>query len=117
MQRTKSFAIILILLPLFLGCSLARKMQRGKVAPQVYMEKLNFTTAKGIILVPCEFEGVVKNYLFDSGSQLTGIQRTETKGRRVTVRGASNRTIESGTEVLKSFKIGAVDFQKTFRHQ
>ncbi len=114
MANKNGYALILFIFPLVLGCSLSRKMQRGTVAPENFTQKVNFTTAKGIVLVPAEFEGTVKNYLFDSGSQLTSIQRTQTKGRRVTVRGASNRTIQSGTEVLKSFKIGGIDFRNTF---
>ncbi|MEL6670393.1 MAG: hypothetical protein AAFP08_15585 [Bacteroidota bacterium] len=66
------------------------------------------------MLVPCMYEGVVKNYYFDTGAQLTDIQRENIKGKRVQVRGASNRDIEAGTEVLRSFLIGDVEFKNTF---
>lgn len=90
------------------------KMKRGKVVPSEFYEKFQFDTVKALILIPAEFEGETKNYLFDTGAQLTGIQRTELRGRRVDVRGATNRVVENGTETLKSFKIKGVDFKKTF---
>ncbi|MEM9820524.1 MAG: hypothetical protein AAF985_05610 [Bacteroidota bacterium] len=96
------------------GCSTSAKMKRGKVTPTDFHEQIHFQTAKGLMLIPCELEGQTKNYLFDTGAQVTGIQRTVLKGKRVTVRGATNRTVENGTEVLKSFKIRTINFQKTF---
>lgn len=89
-------------------------MNRGKVVPSDFYSTMSFTTAKGIMLVPCEYEGGIENYYFDTGAQLSDIQRGILKGKRVSVRGASNRSIESGTEVLKSFKIGEVEFRNTF---
>lgn len=113
MKYTYTLVGLLVLGALF-SCSVNQKMKRGKVVPANFYEKISFTTAKGIVLVPCMFEGEVKHYYFDTGAQLSGIQRTELKGKRVTVRGASNRSVENGTEVLKSFKIGNVDFRNTF---
>jgi hypothetical protein len=89
-------------------------MNRGKVKPSNFKTTINITTTKGIMLVPCEYEGEIKNYYFDTGAQLTDIQREELKGERISVRGASNRTIESGSEVLKSFLIGEIEFKNTF---
>lgn len=96
------------------SCSTSYKMKRGSVNPSDFHETITVSSAKGIMLVPCEYEGEVENYYFDTGAQLTDIQRTELKGERVSVRGASNRTKESDTEELKSFKIGNVEFKNTF---
>ena len=89
-------------------------MSRGQVVPSEFNVTTDITTAKGIVLVPCEYEGEIENYYFDTGAQLSDIQREKLKGKRVSVRGASNRSAESGTEVLKSFKIGEVEFKNTF---
>ncbi len=114
-QFTRLILVHFTISSLFLlSCSIHHKMERGKVVPSRFYEKIQFTTAKGLMLVPAEFEGKTKNYLFDTGSELTGIQRTELKGKRVTVRGATNRSVESGTEVLKSFKIKGTEFKNTF---
>lgn len=109
-----AYLFTLVLLIAAFGCSITKKMERGTVVPSIFYETIDFTTAKGIMLVPCEFEGEIKNYYFDTGAQLTGIQRTALKGKRVEVRGASKRSVENGTEVLKSFKINGVDFRNTF---
>ena len=110
----RNILILSFFMFIFTGCSLGYKMNRGSVSPPEFYEKLSFEKAKGLMLIPCEYEGQTKNYLFDTGAQLTGIQRTKLKGKRVEVRGASNRTMENGTEVLKSFKIGDIEFKKTF---
>ena len=114
MNKTK-YIFIFILAILLCGCSATYKMNRGKVIPSDFNAKINITTtAKGVMLIPCEYEGEIKNYLFDTGAQLTDIQREKLKGKIVSVRGASNRTMESGTEVLKSFMIGEIEFKNTF---
>jgi hypothetical protein len=89
-------------------------MSRGKVIPSEYYVTMDITTAKGIVLVPCEYEGEIENYYFDTGAQLSNIQREKLKGKRISVRGASKRSIKTGTEVLKSFKIGQIEFKNTF---
>ena len=114
LKMNKSYIFIIALVISIHGCSTTHKMKRGTVVPSEFYETISITTAKGIVLVPCEYEGKIENYYFDTGAQLTDIQRTKLKGKRVSVRGASNRSAESGTEVLKSFKIGDVDFRKTF---
>lgn len=89
-------------------------MRKGEVIPSEFNATIDITTTKGIVLVPCEYEGKIKNYYFDTGAQLSDIQRDKIKGKRIEVRGASNRIAISGTEVLKSFTIGEVQFKNTF---
>ena len=90
-------------------------MKRGKVVPSEFNTTIKISlTSKGTMLVPSQYENTIKNYLFDTGAQLSNIQREQLKGKKVIVRGASNRKIQSGTEVLKSFKIGKVAFKNTF---
>jgi len=58
--------------------------------------------------------GVSKIFLFDTGAQYSTIQRDSVIGTSVTIDGASKRSVEGGTEVIKSFKIGNVEFINTF---
>lgn len=105
---------LLILLIFLNACSITKKMERGKVSPKEFHEILSIDTYKGIVVIPCEYEGEIKNYCFDTGAQLSGVQREKIKGRKVKVRGATNRVVENGTEVMRSFKIAGVDFRNTF---
>lgn len=106
------FSLLIILISS--GCSTTNKMRKGEVIPSEFNATIDITTTKGIVLVPCEYEGKIKNYYFDTGAQLSDIQRDKIKGKRIEVRGASNRIAISGTEVLKSFTIGEVQFKNTF---
>lgn len=99
---------------LLLSCSSAKYVNQGKVASKDFYYKTTYTTAKTIMLVPCEFEGETKNFLFDTGAELTVVVRDSIFGERFTVRGATKRTMESGSETLSSLKIGDVDFVNTF---
>ncbi|MEM9835223.1 MAG: aspartyl protease family protein [Bacteroidota bacterium] len=107
--------LLLIMAVMFTaGCSIARKFDKGRVAPATFYTKISFDTVKSVIMLPFELEGRVQQFLFDTGARLTSVQREELKGKRVTVRGATNRTIVNGTETIKSLKIGDVDFINTF---
>lgn len=96
------------------GCSIAYKIERGEVSPQRFHETINFETIKGLMLIPCEHEGEIKNFVFDTGAQISNIQRSEIKGKKLNVRGASNRIVVNGSEVVKSLKINEIEFKKTF---
>ncbi|GJM33585.1 MAG: hypothetical protein DHS20C18_25860 [Saprospiraceae bacterium] len=66
------------------------------------------------MVIPCELDGESKNFIFDTGAQVTGVQRDSIFGKIITVRGGTNRTVENGSETIKSFKISGVDFINTF---
>lgn len=66
------------------------------------------------MLVPCEFEGATKNFLFDTGAELSVVVRDSIFGQRFSVRGATNRTMENGSETLPLLKISEVAFVNTF---
>ena len=89
-------------------------MERGSVKPGDFYVKTNFSTAKSLIVFPCELNGETKNFLFDTGAQVTTVQRDSIFGDIIKVRGASNRTVENGSETIGSFKIGEVEFINTF---
>jgi hypothetical protein len=96
------------------GCSTTKLADQGKVTPDQFYAKRNFETAKSLIVIPCELDGQAKNFLFDTGAQVSAVQRDSIFGDIIQVRGASNRTVENGSETIKSFKIGDVDFVNTF---
>lgn len=103
---------IILFLP---SCSSPQKMaKKGKVIPKDFYAKTSFTTAKTLAVLPCTIDGVRKNFLFDTGAQVNTVQRDSLIGKTVAVRGASNRVVENGTEIVKSFKIGDVEFRNTF---
>ncbi|MGB5646912.1 hypothetical protein [Muriicola sp.] len=97
-----------------LCCATTNRFTQGKVVPSGFYGKTTFTTVKSLIILPCELNGERKNFLFDTGAQVTGIHRDSIFGEIVTVRGGSNRTIENGSEIVASLKIGGVDFINTF---
>lgn len=112
----KKYLPLLPLLLLFFlaGCSVKHLIKKGKVASKDFYYKTSFDTIKSMPLIPAKLNGTSKNFLFDTGAQLSVIQRDSITGKIFTVRGASNRTVESGSETIKSFKIGDVDFVNTF---
>jgi len=112
----KPLAPLIALLFLFLiKCAPTQKLiKQGKVSPADFHAKISFETAKSVMLIPCEAHGKKTNYIFDSGAQLTAVQRDSLIGEIVQVRGATNRVVENGTETIPSFKIGAVTFLNTF---
>lgn len=105
---------ICFLLFVCFGCTANKQLTQGSVEPKEFNAKVSFTTAKSLVLIPCEIEGNTKNFIFDTGAQVTTIQRDSIFGEIITVRGGSNRTLENGSETVASLKIGEVDFINTF---
>ncbi|MCZ4409059.1 pepsin/retropepsin-like aspartic protease family protein [Cryomorphaceae bacterium 1068] len=105
---------ICFLLFVCFGCTANKQLTKGSVEPKEFNAKVSFTTAKSLVLIPCEIEGNTKNFIFDTGAQVTTIQRDSIFGEIITVRGGSNRTVENGSETVASLKIGEVDFINTF---
>ncbi|TYA84248.1 pepsin/retropepsin-like aspartic protease family protein [Seonamhaeicola marinus] len=106
--------VFLLLSIILLNCASTNYATQGKVIPKDFHFKTTFTTLKTVIVLPCNMNGSTKNFLFDTGAQLTVIQRDSIFGKRFVVRGATNRTTESGSETIKDFKIGTVNFTNTF---
>ncbi len=65
------------------------------------------------MIIPAKINGVSKNFYFDTGAQYSIIQRDSIIGSKMTVDGASNRSIQTGSEVVESFEIGNVEFVGT----
>ncbi len=96
-----------------IGCSLEKRQNKGLVTPQTISTKLNFTTNKSVIILPVIFNGTAKNFAFDTGADLSLVNREKITGFKTKVSGAGGKKVKVGSETIDSFKIGDLDFQKT----
>ena len=112
MRNLKPLLFALILFLSF-SCSISKHQKKGIVLPEKFNYETLFTTVKTGMIVPSEINGVSKNFLFDTGAQFSIIQRDSIIGSTITIGGASKRSIETGSEVIESFKIGNVEFAGT----
>ncbi|MCC1484051.1 pepsin/retropepsin-like aspartic protease family protein [Winogradskyella immobilis] len=112
--KTSNLVLTALLLLLTLNCSVVKDQKRGSVSPNTFHYKTDFTSIKSIIVLPVKVDGVSKNFLFDTGAQLSIIQRKELVGKTGKVIGASNRKALFGSEVVSSIKIGNIDFKNTY---
>jgi len=113
MKNLKTLLFALFLLLSF-SCSVTKYQKKGTVQPESFDSEIEFTTVKTLMMIPSKINGASKNLLFDTGAQLSLIQRDSITGESVTISGASKRSIEAGSEIIKSFKIGNVEFINTF---
>ncbi len=98
---------------LWSGCSVTNLQKTGTVEPGNFYAKLDFTTKKSVIVLEATVDGDVKNFLFDTGADLTIVQRGNTQGKTARYSGASKRKMSLGKEVLYSFELGGVTFKNT----
>ena len=112
MKNLKPLLFALITLLSF-SCSVTHYQKKGTVQPESFDSEIEFTTLKTVVIIPSEINGVSKNFYFDTGAQYSIIQRDSITGSLMTIDGASNRSIETGSEVVESFKIGKVEFVGT----
>lgn len=112
----KNIKILFYVITLFISfsCSVTKNQKKGTVQPQNFNFETEFTTAKSVIILPFEIDGISKNFLFDTGADYSIIQRDSTLGNIKNYDGASNREMALGNEYVKSLKIGNVEFQNTF---
>lgn len=106
--------IILLLLFLQLGCSVTRLQKQGNVEPGYFYSKIEFVTYKSVICLDVNIDGEVKRFLFDTGADLSVLQRDSIVGKTSQYSGASKRKMELGTEIVASMKIGNVNFADTY---
>lgn len=97
-----------------LGCSVSRIQKKGHTASDSFYYKGHFSTVKSLIVLPVEVNGATKNFLFDTGAEVTLIQRDTVTGKTTTVDGATNRSMKLGGETIRSIKIGDVEFVDTY---
>ena len=112
MKNSKPLLYVIILF-LLSSCSITKQQNKGAVEPEKFDYQTEFITIKTVIIIPSEINGDKRNFLFDTGAQFSMIQRDSIIGSSITIDGASKRSIEAGSEVIKSFKIGNVEFVGT----
>lgn len=95
-----------------MGCSLSHYQRQGRVAPKSYHQSITFTTFKHVISLPVEVDGETRNFLLDTGAQLSLLQSDATKGKRMSVSGASKRKVWLYRNRISSMRIGEVSFKK-----
>ncbi|MEM9831986.1 MAG: pepsin/retropepsin-like aspartic protease family protein [Bacteroidota bacterium] len=102
-----------VLLLATVGCFNLKKLQQtGYIQPEDFYYEFPFNTYKSLIIVPVKLsDDTPRNFLFDTGADLTVIQRDTIVGKSLKVTGASDRTAKFGREVITSFQIGDVDFR------
>jgi len=113
-MKTIKLPLYVLISFLLIGCSITMLQQKGNVYPDVFTFETSFTTQKSILILPFEFNGVTKNFLFDTGADVSLIQREYPIGKTQNISGASNRKMNLGKEYVKSLKIGPVEFKNTF---
>ena len=104
------FAFLILL---SFNCSVTHYQKQGTVQPKSFDSETEFTTIKTVMIIPSKINGVSKNFFFDTGAQYSMIQRDSIIGSKMTLDGPSNRSIETGSELVKSFEIGNVEFVGT----
>lgn len=111
----KNLNLLIFFCTLFISfsCSVTKNQTKGTVQPQNFNFETEFTTVKSVIILPFEIDGIYKNFLFDTGSDYSLIQRDSTTGRIANFEGASKRKMKLGTEYVKSMKIGDIEFKNT----
>lgn len=102
-----------ILVLLLAACSNFSLQRAGVVTPVHFKQTIPITTQKSVVVVPVEIDGESKQFLFDTGAQLTLLQRPQTEGMTSDVSGASQRSMELGNEVVSALKIGEQTFSRT----
>jgi len=113
-MNQKSILFLFVAVLLFNCSSVNKNINKGSVSKKEFYSKINFTTLKTIMLIPVELNGVRKNFLFDTGADLTIIHRDNIAGKTFKGSGATGEESQFGSEIIKSFKIGDLDFINTY---
>ncbi len=101
MQNHKTKVLFALLFLLSACSSVTNYQKKGNVSTDVFNETIEFTTIKTVILLPVQIDGVSKNFLFDTGADVSVIQRDSLIGKTGNFSGASKRKMELGKELVK----------------
>jgi hypothetical protein len=112
MKNIKSLLIGIIILNAF-SCSVTKNQNKGNVVSENFYHQTEFMTVKSVIVLPFQIDGVLKNFLFDTGADYSLVQRDSIIGKAVNYDGASKRKMKLGKEIIESMKIGDIDFRNT----
>ena len=106
--------ILVILLPLQLGCSVAKLQGKGNVKPKYFYSKITFETYKSAIIFDALVNGQTKKFLFDNKADLGFVQRDILRKKKPKHSEASPGKMKSGRGVVPSIQIGNTEFLKTY---
>lgn len=96
------------------GCAINKLQNKGDIENNEFHYSMDFSTAKGLVIIPAKIDGKQKSFLFDTGADLSLIQRDTLKGNISKITGASKRKVELGKEIVESIKIGTINFRNTY---
>ena len=113
-MNQKSILLLFTAVVLFNCSSMNKNINKGNVSQEEFYSKIDFTTQKTIMIIPVELNGVRKNFLFDTGADLTIIQRDKVSGKTFNGSGAAGKESQFGSEIIESLKIGDIDFINTY---
>lgn len=107
------FCTLLLSLLVITSCSVTHLQHEGSVQPHHFYHEMEFETYRSIIVIPVMVKGNSRNFLFDTGANLTILQQDSITGKSATVGGASNRKVEMGHETVDRLQIGKIRFVNT----
>ncbi len=111
MKYKINLSVLFFIVFILQGCSLTKLQKSGSIENEQFHYRFNFSTAKGLILVPATIDGVQKNYIFDTGADLSLFHSDSINGKVSKISGASKREMEIGYSQIPSFEIGSVNFK------
>lgn len=112
-MKYQKIILVTLLLP-HLGCSVTKLQERGNVKPKYFYSKIEFETYQSVIAFDVDIDGQTKKFLFDTGADLSLVQRDTLKGRASKYSGASKRKMKLGREVVPLIRIGNTKFTDTY---
>jgi hypothetical protein len=83
------------------------------VQPDQFYHELQFNTYRSLMVIPMKVNGISRNFLFDTGAQLTLLQQDSVTGKSATITGASKRKVKMGHEMVDLFELGGIKFINT----
>jgi hypothetical protein len=105
--------LTLILTSFLISCSITKEQKQGTVSPKNFHHKTEFTLYKSLILIPSSINSETKNFIFDTGSELSIINSDSLFEKNYNVSGASGKKMKMGAGKVKSLRIGNVEFENT----
>lgn len=103
-----------IVLIVTFSCSTEKLQNKGFIRPQSASTKLDFITNKTVITLPTIINGTLKNFVFDTGAELTVVQQNKTTGIKTKITGADGKKVKLGTGKIDLLKIGEVEFKNIY---
>lgn len=115
-KKKMKYLNLLVIPVLFLAmsCTVSRLQKKGTVKPDIFSSSFTFETHKGVIGFDIDISGEKSRFLFDTGADLTLVQRDSIHGRTAKYMGASKRKMELGRTLLDTLTIHDIHFEHTY---